>query len=83
MPIFDYRCLRCGFQFESIALRKKDRVSCPDCGSLRTEKNKVSLFHCTGVQLTKRLRMESEEQLKKGGEILEKGNLRKDRIKIF
>jgi putative FmdB family regulatory protein len=83
MPIFDYFCLQCGFQFESIALREGGRVSCPDCGSLRTGKKKVSLFHCTGVQLTKRLRMESEEQLKKGQEILTRGNLRKDRIKIF
>jgi putative FmdB family regulatory protein len=83
MPIFDYLCLQCGFQFEAISLRERNPVSCPGCGSLRTEKRKVSLFHCTGVQLTKRLRMESEEQLKKGREMIGKGDFRKDRIKIF
>lgn len=83
MPIFDYLCLPCGFQFESIARREKDRISCPRCGSLFVEKKMVSMFNCTGMQLNKRLRMESEEQLKRGKEILKTVPLKKDRVKIF
>jgi len=83
MPIFDFRCHRCGFEFESIVLGGKNPGPCPNCGSNLVQKRLVSLFNCTGIQLTKRLKMESEEKMKKGQEMLKKAPLRKDRIKIL
>ena len=83
MPIFDYLCHQCGFEFESIVLGSKNPGPCPKCGSMAVQKSMVSLFNCTGVQLTKRLKMESEERMKKGQEMLKKAPLRKDRIKIL
>ncbi len=83
MPIFDYRCCRCGWEFEKIILRDENPGPCPQCGSQAVQKNMVSLFTCTGVQLTKRLKMESEERMKKGQEMLRKAPKRRERIKIL
>ena len=48
MPIREYRCNECGFQFETIDLgqdsvSEPDKVSCPNCGSMEVGK-KISLF---------------------------------------
>jgi len=83
MPIFDYLCNHCGFEFEKIVREGENPGPCPKCGSQAVQKRMVSLFNCTGVQLTKRLKMESEERMKKGQEMLKKAPLRKDRIKIL
>jgi putative FmdB family regulatory protein len=37
MPIFDYRCLKCGQQFEAF-IRGEARVKCESCGSTEVEK---------------------------------------------
>ncbi len=45
MPIFEYRCGKCGHEFEeleSVADRDKAR-NCPECGSKRVERV-VSVF---------------------------------------
>lgn len=52
MPIREYKCNDCGFQFESIDLgsdkrRKTETMSCPGCGS-RDLGKKVSLFSSFG-----------------------------------
>ena len=83
MPIFDYCCCLCGFEFEKIVMNGKDPGPCPQCGSEGVQRKMVSLFNCTSVQLTKRMKMESEERMKKGQEMLKKAPLRKDRIKIL
>lgn len=83
MPIHDYLCRHCGFQFESLVLGMKDLARCPQCGSDNVQRSLVSLFNCTGVQLTKRLKMDSEERMKKGQEMFKKGPFRKKRIKIL
>ena len=48
MPIREYKCGQCGFQFESIDLRaeprpKSDKTECPNCGSKKVGK-KISVF---------------------------------------
>ena len=32
MPIFDYRCNKCGKEFEKLVRNEEDKV-CPDCAS--------------------------------------------------
>jgi len=39
MPIFEYRCPKCGHAFEKIALSsQQEKAECPQCGSKRAEK---------------------------------------------
>ncbi len=39
MPIFEYKCAKCGSEFEEIVLDNGDApVVCPDCGSDKTDK---------------------------------------------
>ena len=52
MPIREYKCNDCGFQFESIDLGsdknpKAERLSCPHCGSGDLGR-KMSLFSSLG-----------------------------------
>lgn len=37
MPIYDYKCKKCGEQFE-ILIRGKEKPSCPKCGSKSLKK---------------------------------------------
>jgi len=83
MPIFDFNCRICGTEFESIVRKETFDVQCPNCGSALIERQQVSLFSCTGVQITKRLTMDSEEKMKKGMATMKKSAIRKDRIKIL
>ena len=82
MPIYDYVCKACGFEFEKLLLVCDKKPSCPRCKSCDLEKH-VSVFSCTTVNLNKRLKMESEEQMKKGNEMIKKEKFRKNRIKIL
>ncbi len=65
MPIFEYTCRDCGKEFEVIK-RPKDRkqIHCPACSS-RSVKKMLSSFSCLGMQLTKRLKFDAEEGLKR------------------
>ena len=83
MPIFDYSCQACHKEFETIVLQDADRIQCPECGSDSVEKIAASLFSCTGVQLTKRLKMESETHIKKGQKWMNKQELKQNRMKIL
>jgi len=40
MPIYEFRCLKCGDVFESLCLKSSDenQVTCPSCGEARTER---------------------------------------------
>jgi putative FmdB family regulatory protein len=35
MPIYEYRCRQCGWEFEQLQKRLEDRLKCPKCGSRR------------------------------------------------
>jgi len=37
MPIFEYRCRECGYQFEML-VRGETRAACPECAATETEK---------------------------------------------
>ncbi|HEC34046.1 MAG TPA: zinc ribbon domain-containing protein [Chloroflexi bacterium] len=45
MPIYEYRCRRCGEEFEKLvrSLSAQEVVTCPRCGSEEVEKA-ISLF---------------------------------------
>jgi putative FmdB family regulatory protein len=83
MPLFDFNCCKCGSEFESLVLKDDEPVLCPECGSGSVEKITVSLFSCTGVNLTKQATMDSEDRLKKGSDWTKKQEIRKSRIKIL
>lgn len=82
MPIYDYRCKKCAYEFEELVLDRYQAVKCRRCQSEAVEKL-ASLFSCTTVRLNKRLKMESEERMKKGMEKVKKEKFRKKRIKIM
>jgi len=57
MPIYEYKCCKCGYVFEQLSMRKTDEeiVKCPSCGETETEKvlsmfssGKVGLFSNAG-----------------------------------
>ncbi|HSG29292.1 MAG TPA: zinc ribbon domain-containing protein [Candidatus Krumholzibacterium sp.] len=45
MPIFEYRCAKCGKAFEELVQSSDTVPPCPHCGSRRTEKQ-ISTFSC-------------------------------------
>jgi putative FmdB family regulatory protein len=49
MPLFEYRCVDCGRDFEKIVPRHDSEADCPQCSSLRVEK-KLSVFAVSGTQ---------------------------------
>lgn len=83
MPIFDFICHACGHEFEHLILKSGDSVRCPECGSGSVSRRSVSLFNCSGVQLTRQLKLDSEETMKRGMNQMKEEKLSKDRIKIL
>ncbi|MDD3642267.1 MAG: zinc ribbon domain-containing protein [Candidatus Krumholzibacteria bacterium] len=47
MPLFEFRCRRCGRRFEELVLSPAQSVACPDCGSDEVEKE-FSTFSSSG-----------------------------------
>lgn len=46
MPLYDYKCLKCGAEFTFLKLKETDKPVCTVCGSSDAEK-KVSSFSCS------------------------------------
>ena len=47
MPIFEFKCDKCGKEFERVVfVSDQDKVNCPDCGSLEARKL-LSVFSCS------------------------------------
>jgi putative FmdB family regulatory protein len=42
MPVFEYKCRNCGFEFEELVFGTRE-ISCPECDSKQVEK-KISAF---------------------------------------
>ena len=82
MPIYEYICQTCAHEFERLLLGFDQEVCCPECKS-KSVKKSMSLFTSTTVQLNKRLRMDSEDQIKRGATGMPEKELRKGRIKIL
>ncbi|GEM_PF-1681027 len=38
MPIYEYKCRECGFEFEELVFNRDECPKCPKCGSPKTEK---------------------------------------------
>jgi len=83
MPLFDYRCKTCGHELETMVMKEGERILCTDCRSGSVERMMVSLFSCTSVNLTKQLKMDSEDRMKKGIKRMRDQEKRKSRIKIL
>lgn len=81
MPLFDFECQSCGNRFEYLQLKPTEAITCPQCGGGRVEKQ-VSLFNCSGVQLTKRLKLQAADDMRSGEKMLRGQRMRKKRIKI-
>ncbi|PKN64939.1 MAG: hypothetical protein CVU57_12485 [Deltaproteobacteria bacterium HGW-Deltaproteobacteria-15] len=45
MPIYEFRCNKCGMEFEQIVLSSKEEVPCPGCGKEDTCRL-MSSFSC-------------------------------------
>lgn len=49
MPIFEFRCDKCGEEFERVVFASdEDQVACPQCGASETKKL-MSVFSCSAV----------------------------------
>jgi putative FmdB family regulatory protein len=58
MPIYEFRCLKCGNTFELLKLRKEDeavKMKCPECGSPEVERilSSVSFIASSGGKKSK------------------------------
>lgn len=42
MPVFEYKCRDCGFEFDELVFGERE-ISCPECDSKKVEK-KISAF---------------------------------------
>ncbi len=50
MPMFEFKCQRCGKVFERLCFKTEDsNVACPQCGSGQTSKI-MSVFASTGIE---------------------------------
>jgi putative FmdB family regulatory protein len=48
MPIYEYKCTKCGEDFEKLVFGSQ-KVTCPECNSVEIKK-KMSLFGMSGVE---------------------------------
>ncbi|HOK09789.1 MAG TPA: zinc ribbon domain-containing protein [Candidatus Hydrogenedens sp.] len=56
MPLFEYTCKECNKTFELLVKNADVKVTCPECGSKKTEKS-LSHFAPLGASSGKRLNM--------------------------
>lgn len=49
MTLLQYRCAKCGKEFEELVKKYDDPVSCPDCGELAERSYSGGIFSATGT----------------------------------
>ncbi|BEQ17013.1 FmdB family zinc ribbon protein [Desulfoferula mesophila] len=50
MPIYEYKCGKCGHEYEALVMGSPDSVECPKCGSKKKERL-MSCFSSAGKGL--------------------------------
>ena len=48
MPIYEFKCLKCNEDFETLVFRSNDKVTCPHCESEDLERLMSSCAHVSG-----------------------------------
>ena len=38
MPIYEFRCSECGCEFETLVMKRDEKISCSKCGSARVDR---------------------------------------------
>ncbi|MDR2421761.1 MAG: zinc ribbon domain-containing protein [Deltaproteobacteria bacterium] len=38
MPIYEFKCAQCGREFETLVVKAREKINCPDCGFDRCDK---------------------------------------------
>ena len=79
MPLFEYRCLACGSQFELLILKTSPAPSCPSCGVATVEKV-LTMFAVSseGTQLRSRQRLGASQRQRAQAESRERDHYRTD-----
>ncbi|MDP3030232.1 MAG: zinc ribbon domain-containing protein [Deltaproteobacteria bacterium] len=52
MPIFEFHCLDCGKDFETLVLSKSDQIDCPKCHNTHLERLMSSCAFKSGSKFT-------------------------------
>ena len=68
MPIYEYRCQKCGEKFEKLVRSSTDQteLTCPNCGSNQTEKL-MSVFGTSGFSTTRNFTSSSADSCQPTG----------------
>ena len=53
MPFLQYKCTKCGKQFEELVAKYDDSVACPDCGGETKRDYTGTMYSSTGKQSKK------------------------------
>ena len=79
MPLFEYRCLACGSQFELLILKGSPEPACPSCGVTTVEKM-LSMFAVSseGTQMRSRQRLGASQRSKADASRKEREHYRHD-----
>jgi putative FmdB family regulatory protein len=48
MPMIEFRCSKCGSEFEELLKSAKDKAPCPSCGSRRVERLLSKVAYSSG-----------------------------------
>ncbi|HNR95168.1 MAG TPA: zinc ribbon domain-containing protein [Kiritimatiellia bacterium] len=51
MPLFEYKCRKCGHAFETLAASRSVKAKCPKCGSASVEKQLSTFSTSSGSSL--------------------------------
>ena len=53
MPILQYKCRKCGREFEELVKKYDDDVRCPECGETAQRSYSGEIFSATGKPVKK------------------------------
>ena len=53
MPILQYKCRKCGREFEELVKKYDNEVHCPDCGEIAQRSYSGEVYSATGKPVKK------------------------------